>query len=70
MLVYTVRDRLDLGVCSLFGTNFPWFGSSSQFSFLWNEMILCLRSEIFRLREPVLVIDGPGPFSFEGGARR
>ena len=33
-------------------------------------MILCLRSEIFRLREPVLVIDGPGPFSFEGGARR
>ena len=33
-------------------------------------MILCLRSEIFRLRELVLVIDGPGPFSLEGGARR
>ena len=32
-----VRDRLALGACSLFGTNFCWFGSRSRFSFLWNE---------------------------------
>ena len=51
-----VRDRLALGACSLFGTNFCWFGSRSRFSFLWNEILLCLRSETVRLREPVLVI--------------
>ena len=65
-----VRDRLALGACSLFGTNFCWFGSRSRFSFLWNEILLCLRSETVRLREPVLVIYGPGPFSFEGETRR
>ena len=65
-----VRDRLALGACSLFGTNFCWFGSSSRFSFLWSEILLCLRSETVRLREPVLVIYGPGPFSFEGETRR
>ena len=56
-----VRDRL--GACSLCGTNFCWFGSRSRFSFLWNEILLCLRSETVRLRESVLVIYGPGPFS-------
>ena len=65
-----VRDRLALGACSLFGTNFCWFGSSSRSSFLWNEILLCSRSETVRLREPVLVIYGPGPFSFEGETRR
>ena len=63
-----VRDRL--GACSLFGTNFCWFGSRSRFSFLWNEILLCLRSETVRLGEPVFVIYGPGPFSFEGETRR
>ena len=70
LLVYTVRDRLALGASSLFGTNFCWFGSRNRFSFLLNEMLLCLRSETVRLWEPVLVIYGPGPFSFEGEARR
>ena len=65
-----VRDRLALGACSLFGTNFCLFGSRSPFSFLWNEILLCWRSETVRLREPVLVIYGPGPFSFEGETRR
>ena len=69
VLVY-VRDRLALGAYSLFGTNFCWFGSRSRFSFLWNEILLCLRSETVRLREPVLVIYGPGPFSFEGETTR
>ena len=58
------------GASSLFGTNFCWFGSRNRFSFLLNEMLLCLRSETVRLWEPVLVIYGPGPFSFEGEARR
>ena len=61
-----VRDRLALGACYLFGTNFCWFGSSSRSSFLWNEILSCSRSETVRLREPVLVIYGPGPFTFEG----
>ena len=65
-----VRDRLALWACSLFGTNFCWFGSRSRFSFLWNEILLCLRSETVRLREPVLVMYGSGPFSFEGETRR
>ena len=65
-----VRDRLALGACSLFGTNFCWFGSRGRFSFLWNEILLRLRSEAVRLREPVLIIYGPGPFSFEGETRR
>ena len=51
-----VRDHLALGACSLFGTNFCWFASRSRFFFLWNEILLCLRSETVRLREPVLVI--------------
>ena len=65
-----VRDRLALGACSLFETNFCWFGSRSRFSFLWNEILFRLQSETVRLREPVLVIYGPGPFSFEGETRR
>ena len=65
-----VRDRLALGACSLFGTNFCWFGSSSRSSFLWNEILLFSRSKTVRLREPVLVIYGPGPFIFEGETRR
>ena len=65
-----VRDRLALGACSLFGSNFCWFGSRSRFSFLWKEILLCLRSETVRLREPVLVMYGPGLFSFEGETRR
>ena len=48
-----VRDRLALGACSLFGTNFCWFGSRSRFSFLWNERLFRLRSETVRLRESV-----------------
>ena len=59
-----VRDRW------LWGPVLCWFGSSSRFSFLWNEILLCLRSETVRLREPVLVIYGPGPFSFKGETRR
>ena len=54
----------------MFGTNFCWFGSSSRSSFLWNEILLCSRSETVWLREPVLVIYGPGPFTFEGETRR
>ena len=65
-----VRDRLALGACSLFGKNICWFGSRSRFSFLWNVILLRLRSETVRLGELVLVINNPGPFSFEAETRR
>ena len=64
------KDRLVLGACSLFGRNICWFRSRSRFSFLWNEMLLRLRSKTVRPREPVLVRYGPGPFSFKGETRR
>ena len=65
-----VRDRLALGACSLFGKNICWFGSRSRFSFLWNVILLRLRSETVRLGELVLVINNPRPFSFEAETRR
>ena len=46
VLVYAVRDRLALGACSLFGTNFCWFGSGSRFFFVWSEILLCMRSPL------------------------
>ena len=41
--VYTSGTVFALGACSLFGTNFCWFGSRSRFSFLWNEILGTLR---------------------------
>ena len=52
-LVYAVRERLALGACSLFRKNFCWSAQGAgSFSFVWSEILLCMRSGTARLREP------------------